>query len=40
MEVYVKEGSMLPDDKMSQMNQAISLAQQGRISTELLYERL
>lgn len=40
MEIYVQEGSMMPDDKMAQREEAIMLAQYGRISTELLYKRL
>ena len=31
---------MLPDDKLAQRQEAIELAQYGKISTRLLYERL
>lgn len=40
MEVSVLAGSMLPDDKVTQREEAIQLAQYGKISTRLLYERL
>ena len=40
IETDVLPGSMMPDDKIAMRSEAIQLAQYGKISNKLLYERL
>lgn len=40
VEVTVQAGTLLPDDKLTMGEQAMELAKMGKISNELLYERI